>query len=183
MFLFQYMANKAFVFKNVVLIKPYLFVLMAVAIEIVVIITVTRFFASSVKLLSFFTLAGLTLVLIIGKVNSKTVTISFTDANICFNINGQLQVYPKTELKGFYSFNYLHTSNCMLVMDFYLKNGHVINLYDYQTNYDSIKHETLKSLLTTAQTELGFEPVATSKFRTWTNTANVWFAKAPSNLI
>lgn len=179
MFLIQYMtSNKAFIFKNVVLLKPYLFVLMALVIELSILIAVTTFLSFSVRLVYFFTFAGIVLVLAIGKLFSKTVTISFTDNDICFDMNGHLQAYPKSELKGFYSFNYLHTSNCMLVMDFYFNNGHVINLYDYQMKFDPIKHETLKGLLITAQNELGFEPVKTSKFRTWTNTANVWFARA-----
>lgn len=175
------MNKRTFVFEHVVMIRPAFFVLLAFMITVLVLgleFILEPYFNMYIGIWVTIILA---IMLAVFKTFSKTVTVSFTDTDICFDINGAKQTYVKSALNGFYSFNYLHTNNCNLVMDFHFNNGKVIYLYNYQFNagkFNADKHQLLEDFLKAAQHELNFEPVKKDRVRTITNTANVWFAKA-----
>jgi hypothetical protein len=175
------MNTKTFVFDKVLLLKPFTFIMITLVAMVLLFSVATKLEPYFAMRVSLWALVGFGLFLAFFKLFSKKVIITFTDKEVSFDINGTVRTYPKDELNGFYSFNYLHNPDCTVVMDFYFSDGRVIHLYNYQFDagkYNEDKHRMLENFLETAQQELDFRPIKISKIRTWAHTANVWFARA-----
>lgn len=119
-----------------------------------------------------------TIIFIIKKA-SKDVTIWFNEDYMFIQKgNEKQQKYLKTDISGFYSYDYetktslLKTS--LIKMKFILKDGTNIYLNDseYRNKYDDEKARVLEKIIQTVQQELGFKKIKSAKF------SNVyWYSK------
>ena len=171
---------KTFVFEKVVLIRPYVFALIGFFVIAPIVIAIITFLTASLPGMIGAVIVGLIVMFVILKGLSKTVEISFDATHINFTYNGKTTQYLKNDLKGFYSFNYFHTSNCTISMRFDFSDGKKIDISDYQGNaakFNAEKHQMLKDFLNAAESELGFTDVSISKARSLGKIGNVWFAR------
>lgn len=171
---------KTFVFNKVVLLKPFVFALIGFFLVAPIIIGITMLLNDSLPVLIIATLIGFTVMIGIFNSLSKTVEISFDADHINFTYNSKTSQYLKSDLKGFYSFNYFKTSNCTISMRFDFKDGKKIDVSDFQGNaakFNAQKHQMLKDFLTAAEDELDFTAVSVSKSRTFGKIGATWFAR------
>jgi hypothetical protein len=173
---------KKFVFENVLLIKPYVFALMGFFLIGPIIIGITMLINDSLTILIGATAVGFAIMFAILKALSKTVEINFDTNYIRFIYDGKAIQYMKSDLKGFYSFNYFKKANSTISMCFVFTDGKKIDISDYLGTGKFIpeKHEMLKNFLTTAEDELGFTDVSVSKSRSFGKIGNVWFSASPA---
>ncbi|SDJ91708.1 hypothetical protein [Chryseobacterium jejuense] len=125
-------------------------------------------FDFSVSLMTIFTLLYLGTCYLILKVISVKMTIWFDDNYLYLKKNNNRYVkYAKTDIIGFFSFDYetktLQLRNSKIYFKFCLKNSHPIYLNDveYKSRYDQDKGAELKRLLKEAQKELQFTKIKT----------------------
>jgi hypothetical protein len=172
-------SEQKFVFKNVVLMKLYFFILAGLGIGIVT-CTIAYRFSDVVGAMMVILPVAFVIMFILFRRFSKTVEISFDDLHINFMIDGRLKQYLKTELEGFYSFNYLETIDCTISMRFDFTDGTKMDMSDYTSNKmrpDPPKLAMLRSFLTVAEEELGFQPVMVNRARRFGKIGNVWFSR------
>ena len=174
--------NNEFVFEKVVLIKPYVFIIIGLLIVGPVIIGIATVFTqlgvAGGKLIGL--VVGFGLMLFIFSRLSKRVVISFSNDHIDFKVNDKLYHYLKTDLEGFYSFNYLQTKNCTVSMSFHFRDGKKMDLSNYNFDsgkFDPGKHEILVNFLKATEQELNFKPLTTNKSRSISKIGDVWFSR------
>ena len=170
--------EKRFVFENVLLIKPYLFALIGFFLLAPIIIIIATLLKETLTGLMLGTAVAFAVMFALFKRLSKTVEISFDADNIKFTYDGKTIEYLKSDLKGFYSFNYFRKVNSTISMRFDFTDGKKINISDYLNTGKVIpeKRQMLKDFLTTAENELHFTEVWVSKSRSFGKIGNVWFS-------
>lgn len=120
-----------------------------------------------------------TIVLIIKRA-SKDITIWFNDEYMFIEkSNGEQQKYLKSDISGFYSYDYETKTTLLkkslIKIKFTLRDGKNIYLNDseYRNKYDDEKGRVLERIIQTAQHELDFKKIKSTGF------SNVyWYSKS-----
>ena len=91
--------------------------------------------------------------------------------------------YKKTDLLGFYSFDYIQQSRATISFQFMFKDGYRLDISDYTMERSSKliineeKSSELKRFLMITISHFGFRPIKKVKWRTRTNICDVWYSK------
>lgn len=174
--------TRTFQFKNVLLIKLYLFPLLGAFVIAPIIFGIIQLINDSLPVLIGATSIGLAIMFAIFKQLSKDVIISFDDNHINFSYDGKTISYLKSDLKGFYSFNHFRAATSTISMCFEFTDGKKIDISDYLGTGKFIpeKNEMLKQFLSTAEAELGFADVSVNKRRKFGKIGSTWYSRGPS---
>ncbi len=174
--------EKRFVFENVLLIRPYVFALIGLFLIGPIIIGIIELINDSLPVLLGATSMGFAIMFAIFKRLSKTVEITFDIDHIKFTYDGKTIQYLKSDVKGFYSFNYFKKATSTISMRFDFNDGKKIDLSDYLATGKFIpeRNKMLENFLTIAQEELGFTEVSVSKSRSIGKIGDVWYSYPPA---
>lgn len=171
---------KTFEFKNILLIKPYVFALIGFFVIGPIIIGLAFLLGGSLPALIGSCTVGFFLMFALFKQLSKTVVIGFDEDHINFSFNGKTTSYLKSQLKGFYSFDYAKEPSSTISMCFEFTDGKKIDLSDYlgTGKYIREKNHMLQEFINTAEEELGFTDIYVSKSRKLGKIGSTWYGKA-----
>ena len=167
-------ANKKFNFKNVITFNPVYTFFIAIPLVcfwgyLYYLLTKGNFYLGLVMLFTGFYFAT---VLGLLKLISSNITIWFDDNYMYVQKgNNRFEKYKKSEIEGFYSYDYetktpsLKSSITMLKL--YLTNKKIVYLndIDYRNKYEEEKGDQLRRFLQSTQIELNFEKIKKKKLQ------------------
>lgn len=114
---------------------------------------------------------------------NKTLAIEYTDNEIILQIGRKEKRYRKTDLLGFYSFDYINDVRSTISFQFMFKDGYRLDISDYTMRHSSNliinreKNSELEKFLIISMNYFGFSPIKKVKWRTWANICNIWYSK------
>ena len=122
---------------------------------------------------------------LLQKICNKTVIVEYTKENVVFQIGKKEKRYRKTDLLGFYSLDYINTSQYKIAIQFVFKDGYKLDLFEDSPFEKSEKvrlqkNESLKEFLLTSAHYFGFKLNKRVKWRSWLsslNYADTWYTK------
>lgn len=107
---------------------------------------------------------------------SRPIKVKFSEDNVHFTVNGKERVYPKSDIVGFYSFNYRYFEFTHVSFSFLLTNGKRINITSYKLlPLDDKRHTYLLRLMQSAERELDVKPARKNIVRGLLMQGNIWF--------
>lgn len=138
-----------------------------------------RYFGTIGLVLTFFIFC-LVMLFIIKKFMVKTIVIYFDSVFLYVKENRKdLKKYKKTDILGFYSYNYEQFEKSFVSFQIKLNNGTNINLTDTSTSQkiDKEKAKLLKRFLITAKKELNFSLIRKSRLRSIQKLGACWYSR------
>ena len=99
---------------------------------------------------------------------NKTLTIEYTDNEIILQIGRKEKRYRKTDLLGFYSFDYINDVRSTISFQFMFKDGYRLDISDYTMEHSSNliinreKNSELEKFLIISMNYFGFRPIKKS---------------------
>jgi len=166
-------------FNNIVIIRPIYFALIGLFIIAPIAYILGSILPfSGAKLWGFF--AGLTIAMLIFRTLRKTIRIAFDGNYIKLSVNQRTISYRKSDIDGFYSFDYRTASNYTISICIYFKDGKRLNLSDYNLKpacKDEERRQQLLDFTTTMEKELGFRPIKENKTRKFLRLGYIWFSR------
>lgn len=172
------------VFNKIVVIRPFYFALIGffivapIAIIVGTILRRTLFFAGAMIL---GVCVGWGAAMLIFRALRKTIQITFDGDYINLKINQETTRYLKTDLRGFYSFDYRTASNYTISICLYFNNGKRLNISDYNIRpacKDEERRNQLIQFTKIMEEELGFSPLKENKTRKRLRIGYTWFSRA-----
>ena len=166
--------------------RPYIFIVSGSLVGCVVAWLLINYVSDNLLLLlSLFLYLGAVYVLIIFVriFYNKTLIIEYTDNEIILQIGRKEKRYRKTDLLGFYSFDYINDFHSTISFQFMFKDGYRLDISDYTIEHSSNliinrqKNSELEKFLIISMSYFGFSPIKKVKWRTWANICNIWYSK------
>ena len=122
---------------------------------------------------------------LLHKICNKTVLVGYTKEYVVFQIGKKEKRYRKTDLLGFYSLDYINTSQYKIAIQFVFKDGCKLSLFEDSPFEKSEevrlqKNESLKEFLLTSTHYFGFKLHKRVKWRSRLsslNYADTWYTK------
>lgn len=166
-------------FKNVVVISPIYFI----AIGIFIIASLTYILGSilpfaGAKSVGFF--IGLIAATLMFRSLRKTIQITFDGDYVDLTINRKSERYLKSDIEGFYSFDYRTASNYTVSICIYFKNRKRLDISDYNLKpaaMDDERKNELVDFIKAMERELGFRRLKENKTRRVLRLGYTWFSR------
>ena len=173
-------------FTEITTLRPYMFIVIGLLVGCVMAWLIINYVSDNLLyLVRIFLYLGTIYVLItsIKMFFNKTLTIEYTDNEIILQIGRKEKRYRKTDLLGFYSFDYINDVRSTISFQFMFKDGYRLDISDYTMEHSSNliinreKNSELEKFLIISMNYFGFRPIKKVKWRTWTNICNIWYSK------
>ena len=123
---------------------------------------------------------GIIMLLLIKFFMTKTIVVYFDQCFFYIEENKkQLKKYKKTDISGFYSYDYEQVEKSFISIQIKLSNGKNINLTDTSTSQtiDKEKAKLLRRFLITAKKELNFSFVNKNSLRSIQKLGACWYSR------
>ncbi|WP_029287878.1 hypothetical protein [Pedobacter sp. R20-19] len=138
-----------------------------------------RYFGTYGLIFTFFVF-GIIMLLLINFFMTKTIIVYFDQVFLYIEEKKkELKKYKKTDISGFYSYDYERVEKSFISIQINLSNGKNINLTDTSTSQtiDKEKAELLRRFLITAKKELNFSLVTKNSLRSIQKLGACWYSK------
>ena len=171
---------------DIMTLRPYIFVIGGVLLGCVVAWLLINYISDNLLLLAslfLYLCAVYVLIILVRIFYNKTVIIEYTDNEIVLQIGRKEKRCRKTDLLGFYSFDYIQELLSTISFQFVFKDGYRLDISDYTLKRSSNliineqKNSELKRFLIVSMNYFEFSPIKKVRWRTWMNICNIWYSK------
>lgn len=175
--------NDRILFNKVVTIRPFYFALVGFFIVAPIAFITAKILGNTLlyagaKLWGIF--LGLVVALLIFRALRKTIQITFNESYINLMINKKTINYLKSDLLGFYSFDYRRALNYTTSICFIFKNGKRLHISDYSlrpVSRDEERKTQLINFTKIMEEQMDFLPRKEDKVRKFFRLGYTWFSR------
>lgn len=168
-----------FDFDHVVLFKPVFFVIIGVLAMAPLVYFIGRILPIDGAIFGGAAL-GLIVMVFVFRIFQKSIVITFNANKIYFKINRANICYQKSDVVGFYSFDYKTSTVFTISICIYFKDGRRLNISDYKLKPASMnpkRKQQLINFIKMMEREFAFKPLKENKIRKFFRFGYVWYSR------